>query len=72
MEIKIGVTNIAREISIESEVSAAELTQKLEEALAGGLLEITGTNGRRLVIPGSQIGYLDMGSEHPRPVGFGV
>lgn len=72
MEIKIGVTNINREISIESEITAAELTKKLKAAMDGGLLEIDGANGRRLAIPASQIGYLDMGSEHPRPVGFSV
>ncbi|WP_420175392.1 DUF3107 domain-containing protein [Luteococcus sp. OSA5] len=72
MEIKIGVNNIPRELSIETEASADEVEQALRTAVnEGGLLTLTDEKGRRVLVPAAQIGYLDLGKELSRPVGFG-
>lgn len=72
MEIKIGINNIPREVSLESEQSADEVEQALREALTSkGLFTLTDTKGRRVIVPAEQIGYVDLGQEHARPVGFG-
>ncbi|MEL4506055.1 DUF3107 domain-containing protein [Luteococcus sp. H138] len=72
MEIKIGVNNIPREVSIETEASADQVEQALRTALTeGGLLTLTDAKGRKVLVPAAQIGYVDLGQEHSRPVGFG-
>lgn len=72
MEIKIGVNNVPREINIDTEASADEVEQSLRTALTeGGVLRLTDAKGRRVLVPAQQIGYVDLGQEHSRPVGFG-
>lgn len=73
MEIKIGVRNIGRELTIETEQTAEQVEQNLRAALAsdGGLLVVEASKGGRILLPAAQIGYIDLGSEHARPVGFG-
>ena len=72
MEVKIGVQNLPREIAIEVEGSAADITEQLNSALAsGGLLHLTDTRGRAVIVPAAAIGYLEIGPEETRKVGFG-
>jgi len=35
------------------------------------VLTLTDERGRKLIVPARTIGYLDLGQEHARPVGFG-
>lgn len=73
MEIKIGIQNIGREVSIESEATADEVEQQLRDALQNqGIVSLSDAKGRRLVVPANAIGYVDLGQEHARPVGFGA
>ncbi|MGA4507225.1 DUF3107 domain-containing protein [Propionibacteriaceae bacterium G1746] len=72
MEIKIGIVNVAREVSIESSLTSEEVTKVLGEALAsGGLVELDDDKGRRIIVPASQVGYVELGPENQRRVGFG-
>lgn len=72
MEVTIGVQHIAREISVDVDTTANELAQKLTAALeSGGLLELQDTRGRMVVVPASSIGYVEIGPEETRRVGFG-
>lgn len=71
MEIRIGVQNVAREVSLETDATAEEITAQVEEALKNSTtLRLTGTKGETVLIPGSIIGYVDLGKETSRPVGF--
>ncbi|HLT85787.1 MAG TPA: DUF3107 domain-containing protein [Phototrophicaceae bacterium] len=73
MEITIGVRDIPREITIESPLSADELRETVRAALdAGTALELTDEHGVQLLVPGGALGYVRLGSETPRRVGFGV
>ncbi len=73
MEVKIGVQNVAREITLESTQSAAEVSALVDEAVStGGLLTLTDEKGRQVIIPGAQLGYVDLGQESERRVGFGT
>lgn len=72
MDIKIGIENVARELSIETEASSDEVEAQLREAMQNGLLTLTDPKGRKLIIPTAKIGYLDLGQEHTRRVGFGA
>ena len=72
MEIKIGIQNVAREVTVDTEESAAEIEKQLTTALGdGGVLAIADSKGRKVIIPAVAIAYLDLGQEKARPVGFG-
>ena len=49
----------------------AEQEKNLREAGDDGLLVIEATQGRRILLPAGSIGYIELGQEHARPVGFG-
>jgi hypothetical protein len=73
VEVKIGVQNVAREISVESNLSGAEVAQLVDAAIAAGTpLKLTDDKGRTVVVPGSVLGYVEIGSESERRVGFGT
>lgn len=73
MDIKIGIVNVAREVSIESTLTGEEVAAKVTAALeSNGLLDISDDKGRRVIVPAQQIGYIDLGPENARKVGFGA
>lgn len=72
MEIKIGIQEISRELTVETEATAAQVEKDLKQALASdGLMTLTDDKGRKVLIPADRIAYLDLGQEKSRPVGFG-
>lgn len=72
MEIKIGIVNTARELAIDVSRSAEDVEASLREAIANDTLwQLTDQRGRRVIVPVSKIGYVDLGVEGSRPVGFG-
>lgn len=73
MEIKIGIQNITREITLESSQSAEEVTELVRQALdKGGVLDLADDKGRRVLVAAERIGYVDLGVENVRRVGFGA
>ncbi|MDO5285450.1 MAG: DUF3107 domain-containing protein [Actinomycetia bacterium] len=72
MEIKVGIVHSSREVSLETDRPADEIAAELTQAVTdGGLLTLTDTKGRTVLIPGARVAYLELGQEHARPVGFG-
>ncbi|MEZ7662286.1 MULTISPECIES: DUF3107 domain-containing protein [Rothia] len=73
MEIKIGIRHISREVTLETKESVETIRTKVADAITNGsLLEITDDKGAITLVPGEQIGYVELGSEEKRRVGFGV
>lgn len=73
MDIKIGIQNIARDVVIDTTASADEIKQQLSEALGNdGVLTVSDAKGRTVIVPARAIGYVDLGQEQNRPVGFGA
>jgi hypothetical protein len=73
VEVKIGVQNVAREISFESSQSADEVAALVEKAVTTGtLLKLSDDKGRTVVVPGAVVGYVEVGAESERRVGFGT
>ena len=65
--------DITRELVVESDLTADEAAAAVSAALSGGtMLELDDTRGRRIVVPAASIGYVEIGSETSRPVGFGT
>ncbi|ACZ29814.1 hypothetical protein Xcel_0776 [Xylanimonas cellulosilytica DSM 15894] len=72
MEITIGVQNLPRELSVDTDLTADQVAETLKKALAdGGVLELTDARGRRVLVPTATIGYVEVGPEETRRVGFG-
>ncbi len=73
MEVKIGITDVPREVVIETTATGEEVMERLRTALeSSDLLDLVDEKGRRVVIPASRIAYLDLGSPSARSVGFGA
>lgn len=73
MDITIGVQNLPRELVIESDQTADEVTAAVTAALNGNpVLELTDNRGRRVIVPSASIGYVEIGTESKGRVGFGA
>jgi Protein of unknown function (DUF3107) len=73
VEVKIGVQNVAREVVVESKQSPEEVEALVTAALTnGGLLNLVDDSGRRVIVPVSTIGYVDLGAAKKGSVGFGA
>lgn len=73
VEVKIGITDSPRELSIQSTLTGDKALATVESALAGkeSLLTLTDDKGSRFLIPVTKIAYVEVGSSEIRRVGFG-
>lgn len=73
MEVKIGIQNVGRELVIEPTQSADEVTKLISDALSKGTeLRLTDEKGRVVIVPAGVLGYVELGAEEARRVGFGA
>ena len=71
MEVKIGVQHAPRELVVDTAQSPEDIQAALGRALADdGVLSITDTRGRQVVVPARNVAYLEMGSGVSGQVGF--
>lgn len=71
MDVRIGIQNVAREVVVESADSPDKVSEQVTKALhAGGELQLTDVKGRVVIIPAASIGYVEIGADEPRRVGF--
>lgn len=72
MEIKIGIVDTPKEISVDSDESVEAITKAVQSALKdGSLLTLTDSRGRTFLVPSSKIAYVEIGPGGSRKVGFG-
>jgi hypothetical protein len=72
VEVKIGVQNVAREITFETDESAEAVLKAVGDAIANGTaLTLTGEKGRKVMVPAGVLGYVQIGESEKRGVGFG-
>ena len=73
MEVKIGIQNIGREIVLESSQDADALAKVVADSISKGTeLRLTDEKGRQIIIPANVLGYVEIGAEEVRRVGFGA
>ena len=72
MDIRIGIQNSPRELSFESNQSAAEIESLVSQAFDNGakILKLKDNKGRLFLVPVASIGYVECGAEESRRVGF--
>ncbi|MGC1206931.1 MAG: DUF3107 domain-containing protein [Ornithinimicrobium sp.] len=72
MEVRVGVRNIARELTFESDQSSAQVQEAVGAGLAsGGMISLTDDHGRVLLVPSEALGYVEVGVQEKSKVGFG-
>ncbi len=75
VDVRIGVTQAPREISVEvDDADRDDVKSKVEAALSGAsdVLWITDKRGRDVAVPSQKIAYVEVGSaDGDRRIGFG-
>jgi hypothetical protein len=70
--IRIAVSNVNSELSFEASESPKEVRAAIDKAIAAGsTLSLTDTKGREYLIPAEKIGFVEIGEQSERRVGFG-
>ncbi|MDT0203956.1 DUF3107 domain-containing protein, partial [Nocardioides sp. AE5] len=63
MEVKIGIQQAQRELVVDTEDDSAAIEKQVSEALAGdGVLSLTDTKGRMVLVPAAKLAYVEIGS----------
>ncbi|MCU1514857.1 MAG: hypothetical protein JWO10_1947 [Microbacteriaceae bacterium] len=72
MDIRIGITNSPREINFESSQSASDVEKVISSALdsAAKYIRLVDNKGTIYIVPVDAFGYIEVGSEESRRVGF--
>ena len=72
MEVKVGVADTARELTITSSQTPEEVEALVADALknSGGTLALIDDKGRRYLVPSARVAYVEIGSADSRRVGF--
>lgn len=71
MEVKIGVQHAQRELVLDTDSTPEDIEARLSEALAAnGVLKLSDTKGRAVVVPAAKIAYVELGSPTASTVGF--
>lgn len=72
MEIRIGIRENQRDVSFESNQTVAEVTKKIDDAYASKaeLLRFEDEKGKTIIVPVASVGYIEIGAEQNRRVGF--
>jgi len=71
MEVKIGVQHAAREIVLETSETVDDIEKRVTEAVqSNGTLAIDDVRGRRILVPGDRLAYVEIGGGVAGQVGF--
>ena len=71
MEVKIGIQHASRELVVETDEGAEAVEKLVTEAVSSeGVLALTDTKGRRVLVPGERIAYIEIGTGTAGHVGF--
>lgn len=74
MEVKIGITDSARELVFTSAQTPSEVEEQVTTALNknSDVLSLSDEKGRRFLIHTAKIAYVEIGVADARRVGFGI
>ena len=73
MEVKIGVQDVARELSIATESEPQAVLDALHKAIEDdSVFVLTDEKGRTVAVPAERVAYLDFTADREHKVGFGL
>lgn len=72
VEVRIGITHSARELSFDTEASAEEVRKAIETSVSDGssMVSLSDTKGNQFLVNTASIAYVELGSDTSRRVGF--
>ena len=72
MEIRVGIANIGRELSFETDSPADEIRAAVADALdsKAASVSFTDSKGSSYIVPTASLAYVEIGTEESRRVGF--
>ncbi|WP_372733825.1 DUF3107 domain-containing protein [Nocardioides sp.] len=71
MEVKIGIQHASRELVLDIDQAADAVQKLVADAVGGdGVLTLTDTKGRTVVVPSAKLAYVEIGSTMSGQVGF--
>jgi hypothetical protein len=72
MEVKIGVQNVTRELTIDTDQSGEDIEATVTKALSGdeAVVTLTDAKGRKVIVPVAKLAYIELGSPSVGQVGF--
>jgi hypothetical protein len=71
VEITIGVQHVARELVLETDQTSEQVLEAVTKALQSGTpLALTDSRGRRVIVPAGSLGYVEVGGDENRRIGF--
>ncbi|GAA2125405.1 DUF3107 domain-containing protein [Nocardioides bigeumensis] len=70
MEVKIGIQHAPRELTVDCQEDQQTVESKVTAALPDGVLSLTDTRGRKIIVPGDRIAYVEIGGGVTGTVGF--
>jgi hypothetical protein len=73
VEVKVGIQMAARELVVETAVSAEEIERALSDALADDtVFVLNDSKGRIVLVPAAKIAYVELGAAESHKIGFGA
>lgn len=73
MEVKVGIVQAARELVVETTATQEDVKALLTAAVAdGSVFELTDDKGRKVLVPVTQVAYVEIGEAGERRVGFAL
>lgn len=73
MEVKIGMQHVARELNIDVDQSADEVSAAVSSAMQSNTpLVLADSKGRSVTVMPATIAYVELGVENNQKVGFGA
>lgn len=71
MEVKIGVINANRELTVDTTLEASAVEDLVRTAIAdGSVLSLVDGKGRRVVVPAEKVAYVEIATSTVGQVGF--
>lgn len=71
-EVRIAVANVSSDLSFESPSAPSEISAAVSAAISAGTpLILSDIRGRTIVVPAERIGFVEIGEQTERRVGFG-
>ena len=74
MQVRIGIRDVAREVSFESSDTPQQVRAAVADALSSEatLLELEDDKGGIVLVPVAALGYVEIGAQEKGRVGFGT
>jgi hypothetical protein len=74
VEVKIGIADTGRELTVNVTASPEEIEEQVAESLRtpDGTLRLTDDKGRRVIVPSNKVAYVEVAPADSRRVGFAL